>query len=171
MTSQTAGFLIGSFMKRSRHSHKGHGNASSYDAEVARGGFSCSHCKQWVVINPFIGTANRNHCHWCFWSKHVDIKKGDRRAVCQAGMRPIALTFKHEGFGREGELMIVHQCAQCQKISINRIARDDPEYLVMELFVASQQLSAPVRALLAAQDIVCLDSDDESAVRRQLFGV
>lgn len=158
-------------MKRSRHIHKGHGNATSYDAEVAHGGFTCSHCKQWVVINPYIGTANRNHCNWCFWSKHVDIRKGDRRAVCKAGMRPIALTFKHEGFGREGELMIVHQCAHCQKISINRIARDDPEYLVLELFAESQRLDGQVRERLLQEGIAYLDADDEKAVRRQLFGV
>lgn len=157
-------------MKRSRSFHKGHGNATPYDAEVAHGGFQCSHCRRWVVINPFIGTANRNHCNWCFWSKHVDIKKGDRRATCRAGMRPIALTMKHEGFGREGELMIVHRCAQCQKISINRIARDDPEYMVMELFAASTQLEATLREELAAQAIDCLGGDDEALVRRQLFG-
>jgi len=89
--------------------------------EHAAGGFKCSHCKQWVVINQFIGTANRNHCNSCLWSKHVDEQKGDRRAVCEGGMRPIGLTFKQEGWGRQGEIMIIHECAGCAKFQLTEL--------------------------------------------------
>jgi hypothetical protein len=42
-------------------------------------------------------------------------------------MEPIGLRFK-----RDGELMIVHQCLSCGKISNNRIAGDDiPEVILM----------------------------------------
>lgn len=160
-------------MKRARHwrsSHDAKYRTVQRNNEERAGGFSCSHCKQWVVINPFIGTANRNHCNWCFWSKHVDIKKGDRRATCQAGMRPIALTLKHEGFGRVGEVMIVHYCAGCTKLSINRIARDDPEDSLLVLFQESLALPDVMQQALTAESIDLLDADDEALLRQQLFG-
>jgi hypothetical protein len=56
-------------------------------------GFRCSHCREFVIINEFMGTNNRNHCNICLWSRHVDNKPGDRRAMCHAGMKPIGLYF------------------------------------------------------------------------------
>ncbi len=130
-----------------------------------RGGFVCMHCRIWVVINPFIGTANRNHCNICLWSRHVDTKKGDRMADCQAGMRPIGLTFRIEDrFGSRGELMLVHQCAACGKVSINRIARDDTEWKIMEVFAES--LIAGTRL----DGIGILTSEDEHEVRKAMYG-
>jgi hypothetical protein len=70
----------------------------------------------------------------CLWSKHVDEAKGDRRASCLGGMEPIGLTFKHEGHGKVGEIMLIHHCSVCEKISINRIARDDPEHKILGIF-------------------------------------
>lgn len=47
-------------------------------------------------------------------------------------MEPKGLRFKHDG-----ELMIVHQCLSCGKISNNRIAGDDiPEIIIT--FLAEQ---------------------------------
>jgi len=138
--------------------------------EYRSGGFKCAHCKQWVVINPFIGTANRNHCNMCLWSRHVDIKKGDRLSDCHGGMRPIALTFKHEGNAKVGEIMLVHHCSVCEKISINRIAGDDIEDHILQVFTESFMLAQELSAELAAQDIYQLVKTDEPAVRTQLFG-
>jgi hypothetical protein len=134
------------------------------------GGFKCGHCRQFVVINDTIGTANRNHCSWCLWSKHVDITKGDRAATCQGGMKPIGLTFKHEGYNRIGEIMLIHLCSVCGKLSINRIARDDPEYKILEIFYASSQLGNQARQMLRTDRIHLLTEADEQQVRRQLFG-
>jgi len=137
--------------------------------EQKSGGFRCSHCHMWVVINPYIGTANRNHCNICLWSRHVDIQKGDRLSECRGGMRPICLTLKHEGFGRVGELMLVHECCSCGKLSINRIARDDFEDEVMHIFEQSHELDSRMRQQLEQEAIEPLD--DVGEVRRQLFGM
>jgi len=134
------------------------------------GGFKCSHCKHWVVINEFIGTANRNHCNMCLWSKHVDIEKGDRKEDCHGGMKPVGLTFKHEGFGRQGELMLIHECAACERLSINRIAADDNEDRVLEVFDSSCQLANEVKSRLAREAIILLSQLDKPEVCTQLFG-
>src|SRR3984885_5895723 len=120
-------------MKRYENSRFDHDKyrAKQWHSEHKAGGFRCSHCKQFVVINDIMGTANRNHCNMCLWSKHVDETKGDRRSSCNGGMIPIGLTFKHEGYGRIGEMMLIHLCSSCQKISINRVARDDPEHKIL----------------------------------------
>lgn len=141
----------------------------SLHSEQKAGGFKCSHCKRWVVINAFMGTANRNHCNMCLWSRHVDIKKGDRQAVCQGGMRPIALTFKHEGFGRVGEIMLVHQCCGCFKISINRIAGDDDNTGILTVFADSCR-DPQITSRLQSQLIDPLTAVDEPELRKQLFG-
>lgn len=144
--------------------------AQEWNREHKAGGFKCSHCKQFVVINDIMGTANRNHCNICLWSKHVDEAKGDRRSRCQGGMEPIGLTFKHEGHGRLGEIMLIHLCSVCQKISINRIARDDPEYKILEIFEASYSVSDSIKRRLVTQGIYLLDSMDAQELSVQLFG-
>jgi hypothetical protein len=133
------------------------------------GGFRCSHCKQWVIINSYMGTVNRNHCNICLWSKHVDERKGDRRVECHGGMKPVALTFKHEGWGRQGEIMIVHRCAQCDIISINRIAADDDNERILCIYndsVSDYSLEKKLKGL----SINILTIKDELEIRIQLFG-
>jgi hypothetical protein len=160
-------------MKRyenSRFNHEKH-RAQAWKREHDGGGFRCSHCKQFVVINDMImGTANRNHCNWCLWSKHVDEAKGDRRSNCNGGMKPIGLTFKHEGHGKRGEVMLIHLCSSCTKISINRIARDDPEHKVHEIFTASLGLDSDVKRKLARSYIYLLNCTDVDELSVQLFG-
>lgn len=138
--------------------------------EHKSGGFKCSHCKQFVVINEQMGTANRNHCNLCLWSKHVDEVKGDRRSNCNSGMQPIGLTLKHEGYNKIGEIMLIHLCLGCQKISINRIARDDPEYKILEVFSTSPRLCEVVGAKLVSNDIYPLTQADARELFVQLFG-
>jgi RNHCP domain len=138
--------------------------------ENKAGGFRCAHCGHWVTIGAFIGTANRNHCNYCLWSKHVDTKKGDRLAVCRGSMRPIGLTFKHEGYGRIGEIMLIHLCETCGKISINRIAGDDSESEILNVFDYSTTLSQEIKERLASQHIILLAATDRQAIMSQLFG-
>jgi hypothetical protein len=134
------------------------------------GGFRCSHCKEWVIINSFMGTINRNHCPACLWSKHVDEQKGGREAVCHAGMRPIGLTFKHEGRFKQGELMLIHECAGCSKLSINRIARDDGNEGILAVYDMSQREDG-LSAMLETHGIYLLSEGDASEVHAQLFGL
>jgi hypothetical protein len=144
--------------------------AQQWHNEHKSGGFKCSHCKQFVVINDIMGTVNRNHCNMCLWSKHVDETKGDRRATCSGGMEPIGLTFKHEGYGRIGETMLIHLCSMCQKISINRIARDDPEYKILAIFNESFELSETLKSRLLRNDIYLLTETNRQELSIQLFG-
>jgi hypothetical protein len=144
--------------------------AQEWKQEHRAGGFRCSHCKQFVVINDRMGTANRNHCNFCLWSKHVDNAKGDRRATCKGGMEPIGLTFKHEGYGRVGEIMLIHLCSLCQKISINRIARDDPEDDITGIFDRSRRLEGAIKAAIKAGGIYLLEKGDTEELHAQLFG-
>jgi len=140
-----------------------------WSKEHKAGGFKCAHCKQWVVINDFMGTANRNHCNLCLWSRHVDERKGDRRAECFGGMRPIGLTFKHEGLGRRGEVMLIHACSACPKISINRIAADDDNEEILRVFSMSLLQSGQYFGVLGA-DVYMLNANDRDELHAQLFG-
>lgn len=138
--------------------------------EHRAGGFRCAHCKQLVVISEFMGTVNRNHCNLCLWSKHVDEHKGDRRADCQAGMRPIGLAFKQEGYSRQGELMLIHACLGCSKTSINRLASDDLAYKVDALFKESLALDVRKKAGLEEVGIHVLNMADAQEIHLQLYG-
>jgi hypothetical protein len=159
-------------MKRYENSRFNHDKykAQQWHNEHKAGGFKCSHCKQFVVINDIMGTANRNHCNWCLWSKHVDETKGDRRAVCNGGMQPVGLTFKHIDHGRIGEMMLIHLCSSCQKISINRVARDDPEYKILEIFNQSFSLNDDMKQRLDKAGIYLLTVADKPGLSMQLFG-
>lgn len=141
-----------------------------YDRNSLSGGFRCAHCRQFVVINQMMGTMNRNHCNWCLWSKHVDNNKGDRLSECHGGMEPIGLTFKHEGYGKIGEIMLIHLCKKCQKISINRIARDDPEYKIVEVFGDSCNLNDAIKRRLDNDGIYLMRGADSRQLATQMYG-
>jgi len=139
-------------------------------------GFKCCNCGQWVSSTELMGTEHRNHCSFCLWSKHVDLEKpGDRKSKCQAEMKPIGLTFKYEGvdkYGklRQGELMLMHECTRCGKISINRIAADDNEKAILRVFEKSQKLPQRRRNQLREEGIEILSEESREKVVTQLFG-
>ena len=81
--------------------------------------FICINCQKKVSLTA-PGTKNRNHCHYCLHSKHVDIKIGDRESKCLGNMYPVAKYIRPNG-----EEVIVHKCAKCNFIRYNRIAGDD----------------------------------------------
>jgi hypothetical protein len=89
-------------------------------------------------------------------------------------MRPLGLTMKP---GRNkyapggGELMLVHLCVDCGRLSINRIAADDDVQTLMEIFAASFTLPVRTRDLLLASGIRLLDQQDVGNIRRQLLGI
>ena len=121
------------------------------------------------------GVQNRNHCPYCLWSKHLDLyQSGDRMAICKAGMRPVALTLKqaHKKYMRpyQGELMIVHQCEGCEKISINRIAADDDSDRILAVLDASTRMEAISRRKQNELGIIALDESQRWVVLARLFG-
>lgn len=135
--------------------------------------FECLNCGKTVSDSQYMGTENRNHCPFCLWSKHVDINPGDRAQLCQGLMEPIGLTFKNEGvdkYGkkRQGELMLIHRCQKCGKISINRVAGDDDPQEIFKLFLKSSQTLALSDQQL--EGIKLLGEKDKKEVEKQLFG-
>jgi len=142
---------------------------------MVEAGFKCEHCGRPVPVNDFIGTKNRNHCPFCLWSKHVDSQiPGDRQANCHGGMQPVGLTYKQAGvdkYGkpRQGELMLIHVCSKCGKVSINRIAADDDTSLILGLLDA-QALTDKIRQKVMASDIKILDKTNSYQIKTLLFG-
>ena len=140
------------------------------------GDFTCLYCHNYVSVQSILsGVHNRDHCPYCLWSKHVDLHQaGDRLAACKAGMQPIGLTVKktHKKYGAgQGELMLIHQCTECGKLSLNRIAADDDAGLVFEAFERSTRLDTETHDQLASRGITALKAGDACLVRTRLFGM
>ena len=120
-----------------------------------------------------MGTHHRNHCPFCLWSLHVDREvAGDRDDICHGLMEPIGLTFKHEGVDKygqkkQGELMLVHRCQRCGKVSINRVAGDDDPQKILEILRKSSQSPLLVGEI---GEIRLLKEEDRQEVQKQLFG-
>jgi hypothetical protein len=96
----------------------------------AAGSFRCRHCRLDVPLDA-PGTAHRNHCPSCLWSRHLDgARPGDRAADCGAAMEPLAIAVR-----RDGEWLIIHRCTACEAIDLNRIAGDDNVLLLTRLAV------------------------------------
>jgi hypothetical protein len=137
--------------------------------------FRCGHCLNLISANFVLaGVKNRNHCPICLWSKHVDSQEaGDRLAACKGLMKPIGLTLKktRKKYGPgTGELMLVHECSDCGKLSINRIAADDDVERIFEIFNASKEIDTAVKARLEESEIAFLSEEDRQELRAQLLG-
>jgi hypothetical protein len=144
-------------------------------SRYADNGFPCAHCHAWVGAEfRLSGVQNRNHCPYCLWSRHLDLKvAGDRLSACKAPMKPIGLTVKatckRYGSG-QGELMLIHLCMECETLSINRIAADDDLKTVLGVFEDAFQMDPSIRSRLEAAGILALTSADGELVRARLFG-
>lgn len=116
--------------------------------------FRCLNCRVILSASP-LGSKHRNHCPLCLWSKHLDLSTpGDRRSNCCARMQPIGIAFKNYRVNPftnrgSGELMLIHKCLNCGKVSPNRIAGDDNEYRILlilkEFLNMSEGATAEVR--------------------------
>lgn len=139
-------------------------------------GFVCINCQKWVPISSINKTINRNHCPHCLWSKHVDENvAGDRMASCNTGMRPIGLTTKIsrvDKWGQEvrGEVMIIHECNRCEKISLNRILAEDASSEIIKVFETGIEMDEKKKEELMKKDIFVLEEKDRKELERQIFG-
>ncbi|MFH0879380.1 MAG: RNHCP domain-containing protein [Lentisphaerota bacterium] len=95
--------------------------------EAQEPAFMCGHCHR-MIPGAAPGTEHRNHCPWCLWSLHVDLRTGDRRSSCRGEMEPVAVCVQ-----RNGEWSMVHRCRKCGWVRLNRIAGDDNEWLLMSM--------------------------------------
>jgi hypothetical protein len=146
------------------------------DGKVYEKGFTCVQCGFSVTTNrEQSGVNNRNHCPRCLWSRHVDeMKAGDRKSECKSRMQPLGLTLKQspKRYNREaqGELMLIHRCTGCGKLSINRIAADDDAAMIYQVFNSSVNLTLKWKELLKNEGIRLLSTADLTIVYSQLFG-
>lgn len=76
--------------------------------------FICENCGFSITGNGYT-----NHCHNCFYSKHVDIQPGDRKATCQGIMKPIQVT------GSTNNIVITHKCQICGFTRNNKLQKED----------------------------------------------
>lgn len=98
--------------------------------------FRCLQCRLDVPVHA-PGTAHRNHCPNCLYSKHVDDRiPGDRAAECGARMEPLSIAVRGDG-----EWVIIHRCTGCDELSANRVAGDDSPLLLVR--VAARPLARP----------------------------
>jgi hypothetical protein len=168
------------FFERSRKKNSSTNSADQKHRETGRviydtQNFRCKNCGFLVTANrEQSGVNNRNHCPRCLWSRHMDITPGDRRSDCLSRMEPTGLTVKHQvrKYGNsDGELMVIHRCTGCDKISINRIAADDDSHVIRQVFLDSLEMSEAQREELERRHIRLLLEEDVQTVNSQLFGV
>ena len=92
--------------------------------------FRCGHCGLDVSMRA-PGTAHRNHCPNCLWSRHLDDDHpGDRDADCGSRMEPIAISVRGDG-----EWILIHRCTGCDALRLNRTAGDDNPLILLRLAV------------------------------------
>ena len=151
----------------------GHTYHPSPRTYIEGGSFQCRHCRQHVLVHPFFsGVQHRNHCPYCLWSRHLDLfQAGDRLSACKGNMRPLGLTAKRTrskyAAADQGELMLVHRCEECGKLSANRLAADDDAELVLRVYVESFGLDS---LSFQAGGIDLLTQGEQRLVAARLFG-
>jgi hypothetical protein len=79
---------------------------------------------------------------------------GDRKSSCGARMKPVGLQLTDE-------IMLVHECLGCGKISTNRIAGDDDPEVILSL------LQKPKKSY---HGITLLTDEHKPQVHTALFG-
>jgi hypothetical protein len=90
-------------------------------------------------------------------------------------MKPIGLIFKNISYNpftdkARGELMIIHLCLNCGKISCNRIAGDDNSHEIIYLLQKRKNLDKEIISRLNSHGIILLTENDKSGVLTSLYG-
>lgn len=90
-------------------------------------------------------------------------------------MKPVALAFKNYEInpftGRGGgELMLIHQCTNCGKLSPNRISGDDNEYQILCVLRESIDLNQILANQLKKLGLILITSENKEEALVSLFG-
>ena len=64
--------------------------------------------------------------------------------------------------------MLIHECVECEHLSINRVAADDDPESIVDTFVSSLNLTHQTRIRCESQGILILNNME--AVQVQLYG-
>jgi DNA-directed RNA polymerase subunit RPC12/RpoP len=80
--------------------------------------FICLNCK--AQVTAITKGTIRNHCPFCLYSLHLDVKPGDRACGCRGLMAPYALDY-HSQKGWQ----IIHLCQKCSHKTKNITSSDD----------------------------------------------
>lgn len=88
--------------------------------------FICGNCGYRVTGNGYT-----NHCPKCLYSRHVDIRPGDRQNRCRGLMSPIGLEIK------AGEYILIHKCLKCGELKKNKTAGEDNHEALIKLAKAT----------------------------------
>ncbi|MBB1557389.1 MAG: RNHCP domain-containing protein [candidate division SR1 bacterium] len=93
--------------------------------------FTCLNCGKEI---PKAQKTCRNHCPFCFASKHVDGEiPGDRASECQGAMYPTSYEMKNS------EIRILFSCSKCGKQHWNKRAIDDDITVLPEMIAKYRQ--------------------------------
>lgn len=144
-----------------------------FDTQVSD--FTCKHCHNYVTTDPlFSGVGNRNHCPYCLWSRHMDLfEAGDRLSACKAIMQPVGLSVKRtrKKYGSGvGELMLIHRCVECGRVSINRTAADDDTDTLLGIYQSSLRMKPCEKSELNLSGIQLLSRSHATLVQARLLG-
>lgn len=69
-----------------------------------------------------------------------------------------------------GELMLIHQCTNCGKLSPNRIAGDDNEYQILRLLKDSINLNSILASQIEKLGLIIITSINKEEALVSLFG-
>ncbi len=86
-----------------------------------RENFECDICHTVVSGNGYT-----NHCPKCLWSRHVDVKPGDRRSDCGGLMKPVSVTYNRTYY------LISHKCLKCGETKNIKAAQNDSQEVLWE---------------------------------------
>ena len=94
--------------------------------------FRCVHCRLDVPTDA-PGTAHRNHCPNCLWSRHLDVGPGRSRIRL-----PVSRLWSRSRSpsARTAKWVLIHRCNGCGTLFVgNRIAGDDNPLLLVRIAV------------------------------------
>lgn len=100
--------------------------------------FQCLRCG--ADVQPSTDGSFRNHCPFCLYSRHVDVRPGDRRSRCGSLMRPVGLRRR----GRRPQL--VHRCIGCGQVKVNRVVETGRQPDDIDVIVTLPADDGPSRA-------------------------
>ncbi len=87
--------------------------------------FICFNCHKKIEKLKY---TSRDHCNFCLYSLHVDIKPGDRANECKGLLVPINVV----DTSKKGKV-IIYKCSKCGQEVKNIVADDDDKEQIYKI--------------------------------------